>query len=305
MPRTKLTPADRSQIAQRFRETSATATSLAAEYDVSISTIIRILKEELTEAVYESLVPQKRAGRWQESSPSTPPAPATGPKIRAYKPVTDAPPETGTTPAESPVLVPPPAPPDRETSASEVEVNAPLPEPELETLTPLTTEETTSPPVLPEWDVDAQDDWDEEEGDSLEEEEPPAPGLNAPSLSQQILPLDASVLPPTCYLVVDRFAELVVRPLTEFSRWGELPTVNAAATTLPVFDNHRVAKRFSGRHHRVVKVPDGQLIYKTSPYLYDKGITHLLINGQVYTVTPKSSPLSEGEGPVAEPADLA
>lgn len=61
MPRTKLTPADRTQIAQRFRDTPATATSLAAEHEVSISTIIRILKEELTEPVYDSLVPQKRA----------------------------------------------------------------------------------------------------------------------------------------------------------------------------------------------------------------------------------------------------
>jgi len=69
MPRTKLTPADRTQIAQRFRDTPATATSLAAEHEVSISTIIRILKEELTEPVYESLVPQKRAGRWQEPTP--------------------------------------------------------------------------------------------------------------------------------------------------------------------------------------------------------------------------------------------
>ncbi|MCS6781876.1 MAG: hypothetical protein RMI89_00850 [Gloeomargarita sp. SKYBB_i_bin120] len=265
MPRAKLTPADRSQIAQRFRDTAATATSLAAEYDVSISTIIRILKEELTEAVYDALVPQKRAGRWHES----PPPPTATPKILAYKPVTEPvaetpEPATPPEPPEPPVLVPPPEP------------SAPA----------LDTEPTA---VLPEWDADAQDDWDEEEGDALEEEETAAPDFDAASVGQQILPLEPSVLPATCYLVVDRAAELVVRPLNDFSRWGGLPTVNATAPTLPVFNNHRVAKRFSGRHHRVLKVPDGQLIYKTSRYLYDKGITHLLVNGQVYTVTPNRS----------------
>ncbi|MCS7225735.1 MAG: hypothetical protein NZ821_01935 [Gloeomargarita sp. SKYB31] len=297
MPRAKLTPADRSQIAQRFRDTAATATSLAAEYDVSISTIIRILKEELTEAVYDALVPKKRAGRWQESPSATPtpPAPATAPKIRAYKPVTDTTPDSSSQvnevathpplPPEPPLLVPPPDPEP-----------APLPESQMPDDEPEDEEETEvseSTAVLPEWEADVQDDWDEEEGDGSDEEDASPTTFSAAPLSQQILPLEESVLPATCYLVVDRFAELVARPLNEFSRWGELPMANTTAVTLPVFDNHRVAKRFSGRNQRVLKVPNGQLIYKTSRYLYDKGITHLLVNGQVYTVTPNPRVTSE------------
>ncbi|MEN9217086.1 MAG: hypothetical protein Q6K90_07170 [Gloeomargarita sp. HHBFW_bins_162] len=310
MPRAKLTPADRIQIAQRFRETSATATSLAAEYDVSISTVIRILKEELTDAVYESLVPQKRAGRWHEPSPA-PPAPAV-PKIRAYKPVSDAAPAPE--PPVAPAVQPPINPTDEVTqpdkpqelqqlkvekvpeSPGELTPAVELSPPPVLTEFPATDE--ASPPLdspaleepetagLPEWDADVQDDWDDEEND---EEESPGDTFEPASISQQILPLEASVLPHTCYLVVDRFAELVARPLTEFSRWGELPVTGATARTLPVFDNHRVAKRFSGRGHRVLKVPDANLIYKTSGYLYDKGITHLLINGQVYTVEQPQS----------------
>ncbi len=272
MPRAKLTPADRTQIAQRFRETPATATSLAAEYEVSISTIIRILKEELTETVYESLVPQKRSGRWQEP-PTAPVTPATKspPEIRAYKPVTDAPapPPEPLTQGASPELMPAPT------------LIAPPPEEEAPVL-----EEVVSA-GLPEWDADAQDDWEDDEND---EEDSSGAEFEPASISQQILPLAASALPPTCYLVVDRFAELVARPLTEFSHWGELPVTSPAARTLPVFDNHRVAKRFSGRGHRILKVPDANLIYKTSNYLYDKGITHLLINGQVYTVAPDTEP---------------
>ncbi len=269
MPRAKLTPADRTQIAQRFRETPATATSLAAEHEVSISTVIRILKEELTEPVYDSLVPQKRAGRWQE--PATPATTsAAAPKIRSYKPMTDSPstpvpPEpTELTHPHIPTQAPTPvAPPTPEPATSPVGLDEP------------------DPAGLTEWDADAQDDWDDDDND---EEDSPSGSFAPASISQQILPLAVSALPHTCYLVVDRFAELVARPLTEFSHWGELPTTSDTARTLPVFDNHRVAKRFSGRGQRILKVPDAHLLYKTSSYLYDKGITHLLINGQVYTV---------------------
>jgi hypothetical protein len=297
MPRTKLTPADRTQIAQRFRETTATATSLAAEYGVSISTIIRILKEELTEAVYESLVPQKRTGRWHEPPPppAPPPSPIPSPaQIRAYRPVATH------TPAEPPAPPPPkppelirptpptPAPdvPDEPAMAPPVVPVSPSPDPDA-----LAEPEVTT---LPEWAADAQDVWEDEDSD---EEEGTTEQFEPSSINQDILPLEAAVLPHPCYLVVDRFAELVARPLHEFNRWGELPSLSETARTLPVFDNHRVAKRFSGRAYRVLKVPDAGLIYKTSGYLYDKGITHLLVNGQVYTV---------GRPPaVAQPADFA
>jgi hypothetical protein len=38
-----------------------------------------------------------------------------------------------------------------------------------------------------------------------------------------------------------------------------------------VFNNHRVARRFSRRNQRVVKIPDGSVIRKTQPYLQAKG----------------------------------
>ncbi|APB35299.1 hypothetical protein GlitD10_2954 [Gloeomargarita lithophora Alchichica-D10] len=279
MPRAKLTPADRNQIAQRFRETPATATSLAAEHAVSISTIIRILKEELTAAGYDALVPQKRAGRWQEQpTVATTPAPPSASQIRSYRPVTDspAPPlvpaESSTLPEPAPVVTPAAPKPAPIGNAQVVQPQEPEASPALE---------ETEPAGLPEWEGDVQDDWDDDEND---EEESPGASFEPAPISQQILPLAASALPHTCYLVVDRFAELVARPLTEFSHWGELPVTSDTARTLPVFDNHRVAKRFSGRGHRILKVPDANLIYKTSGYLHDKGITHLLINGQVYTV---------------------
>ncbi len=216
MPRTKLTSADRAQIAQRFRETTATATSLAAEYGVSISTIIRVLKEELTEAVYESLAPQKRTGRWHEPPPPPSPTPS-APQIRAYRPVaTHTPAEPPAPPSPKPPELmrptpPTPAPPAFDTSDDAPAMAPPVvpvgPSPDPDAL------EEAEVTTLPEWVADAPDVWEDEESD---EEEGTSEQLVEPSsISQNILPLEAAALPHPCYLVVDRFAELVARPLHE------------------------------------------------------------------------------------------
>ena len=99
-----------------------------------------------------------------------------------------------------------------------------------------------------------------------------------------MLPLAEASIPKTCYLVVDRAAELVARPLREFGELGQIPSDETQEKTLPVFDNHRVAKRFSNiRTQRVIKIPDSGVLQKAALHLQAKGITRLLIDGQVYT----------------------
>ncbi len=100
----------------------------------------------------------------------------------------------------------------------------------------------------------------------------------------QVLPLIEASLPKICYLVVDRAAELITRPLKAFGELGQIPAAEIREKTLPVFDNHRVARRFATRNQRVFKIPDGNMIKKAAPYLQAKGITRLLIDGQVYSL---------------------
>lgn len=125
---------------------------------------------------------------------------------------------------------------------------------------------------------DDEDDW--EEDDSL-----PYPSHRSELSDIQILPLSQASLPRTCYLVIDRSAELIVKPLAEFADLGAIPETEVKQRTLPVFDNHRIAKRFSHRRERVIKVPDGRMLQKTSHHLQDKGITRLLIDGQIYSLS--------------------
>jgi transposase-like protein len=133
-------------------------------------------------------------------------------------------------------------------------------------------------------DLEDDDDDDEEEDDWQEDEE----ASFFPSLSGSgdltVLPLSAAVFPTTCYLVVDRTAELIVRPLKEFTHLGKIPPEETQQKTLPIFDNHRVARRFSNRTQRVIKVPNSNVLRKASSHLKAKGITRIFLDGRVYSL---------------------
>ncbi|MEM9002553.1 MAG: hypothetical protein AAGE59_03390 [Cyanobacteria bacterium P01_F01_bin.86] len=143
-------------------------------------------------------------------------------------------------------------------------------------------------------DEDEDADLDEDE-DNLEEEasddweQVPLKGRRVLSSSRQqeqmtVLPFETLVLKRPCYLVVDRLSELITCPLKDFAELGLIPEEEEYARTLPVFDNHRIARRFSRRNQRIVKVPDGMMLTKTQQYLHAKGITRILFDGQVYAL---------------------
>jgi len=132
-------------------------------------------------------------------------------------------------------------------------------------------------------DDDEDDDDDDDEDDDDDNASYLSPAADFSNV--QILPLSQATLPRICYLVIDRSAELIVKPLAEFADLGAIPDGETSQTTLPVFDNHRIAKRFSHRRERVIKVPDGQMLQKTSHHLQEKGITRLLIDGQIYSLS--------------------
>jgi transposase-like protein len=132
-------------------------------------------------------------------------------------------------------------------------------------------------------DEDDAEDWEEDSADSgvLDRNQL----LTSDRLHIQVRPLSQATLPRTCYIVVDKFAELIVRPLKDFADLGQIPSTETQQRTLPVFDNPRVAKRFSNqRTQRVIKVPDSRVFYKTSEHLRLKGIACLLVDGNIYSL---------------------
>ena len=137
-------------------------------------------------------------------------------------------------------------------------------------------------------DDEADDLADDEDDEDLEDEGSPSSAQEMLSLQvanlMRVRPFEEADMPRTCYLVIDRAAELVVRPLGDFGDLSSLPEAQRTMT-LPIFDDHRVAKRFAtDRTQRVIKVPDSQIFHKTAYQLRSKGITHLFVDGQVYSL---------------------
>ena len=128
------------------------------------------------------------------------------------------------------------------------------------------------------------EDWDDEPWED-EAEDDEAEAYSIPREAElTIHSFDNFSLTKPCYLVVDRMAELITCPLKDFSELGAIPPGEEQARTLPVFDNHRIARRFARRNQRIIKVPDALMLNKTQGYLEAKGITRILFDGQVYAL---------------------
>lgn len=324
MPPKKLSDSDKQEILDRYCHSDETTVTLAAQYGVSTSTVSRILKQSLPEDEYEALVQRKRHGgtRTQPEQATLPgvlpvvtadvePAPEAD---ASFEPELSAAP----TPqrrqrkrsAAGSISV-------EQLAASAAHLSQLDLAPAIKQLDdlPSTLERAEAreftPPILKsevvanefaplaEEEEDLEDDLDDEDlpdlddDDDLDDDEFDETGFADEFVSLdpiptaglvQILPLTEAPIPRTCYVVVDRASELITRPLKDFADLGDLPTDETQEKTLPIFDNHRVAKRFLRRMQRIVKVPDGRVFQKVTPYLQAKGITHLLIDGQVYSL---------------------
>jgi transposase-like protein len=279
----KLTDEDKQEILKLYRQTEETTSTLAERYGVSSSTISRFLKSHLSEAEYEELIQQKRLAR-------TPGKPIALAEEKAIESVQLSP-ET-IKPVQLPPEIVEDLPLEDKTAAlQEWTISAPKAEEFFgnETVAPVG-EVAALGEIIGEDLVGLEEDEDEleeEDYEDWEDEEVEAvytPSI-LPKVKIQVLPLSAAAFPKTCYLVIDRAAELITRPLKDFADLGKIPAEEFQQKTLPVFDNHRVARRFSNRSQRVIKVPDGRLLHKTRTYLQAKGITRLLMDGQIYALS--------------------
>ncbi|MGA7933258.1 MAG: hypothetical protein WCA35_06900 [Kovacikia sp.] len=328
----KLFESDKKKILELYRLPGETTSTLADRYSVSNSTISRILKNNLDETEYESLIQQKR-GRAHHDSLEVPALEVLPHKAAAEPVATEEPtPQADEPAAQLEIQLPgsnkPAAPIRRSRRRSSVVADLPdEPDSDL-SAEPLTLGDvSTSPsfqmvdlaeqPVAKDADSDyseaaaleemlgedfldqeedltgleedEEEDEDDDEDEELEGElEEGALLIGSKVLGKtlvQVLPFTEASLPKICYLVVDRSGELIARPLKEFGDLGQIPEAEILEKTLPVFDNHRVAKRYSNpRTQRVIKLPDGRVLHKTSSHLQAKGITRLLIDGQVYAL---------------------
>ncbi len=364
----KLTAADKKAIVSTYRSSGESTTALADRYGVSTSTISRLLKNNIPENEYESLISDKRTQRGEseeeicleppqtsleeqdtsevaeevfpeiprlrvaatgnrrvrrrssatedeDNSPQTTKSGAPKPITRAQKysadaPVIDAlitfdqftdteseaeaspvtlqsvlPPITASIPASYFDQTPPKSPAPKVVIqksvlrlANDADVAAESPD----SIAEMQQELSVVADIFGEEMSDLLDDDDDDLPDEEGWTDRIIPALVVPEM--QVLPLASATLPRTCYIVVDKFAELVACPLRDFVELGKVSD-DAPQNTLPVFDNQRVAKRFSNsRNQRVIKVPDSGVFYKTIDHLLAKGISLMLVDGRIYSL---------------------
>jgi transposase-like protein len=298
----KLTDATKKEILKLYRETEATTSTLAERYGVSSSTVSRFLKNSFSTEEYEELIQKKRLARSPRGSEEE------GAEADLLEKAIE---QSGLSPSQ-PVISFLAA----EIEATEEEAfEEPIasvqqltllidtsypPEPEKLEEQEITSDNSLKAASLQEFfvedieedeedDDELDEDWDEDEDDDEDEEDDELTGSYlAPTIVKtaqlQILPLSAAAFPKTCYLVIDRAAELITRPLKDFAELGKVPATEIQQRTLPIFESHRIARRFSKRKEKVIKVPDGRLIEKAIAQLEAKGITRLLMDGRIYAL---------------------
>lgn len=268
MTRSKLSASDREELIRLFKETTETITSLANQFEVSISTARRVLKTQLSAEEYDAIVTQRQGGRQAARKQNASSKPSSK-KAPEHKPQDVTPEATEETSAPKPRRRR-----RRSSAASEEKVIASVEQPpeEKQTEEIQNTPKEVIPkpiPASPASNNHAVDlDTDIEEEHALE-----------------VLPIDAASLPNQCYLVVDRSSELITPPLKEFAELGRIPSSEESAKTLPIFANHKIASRFSRRSQRIIKIPNSNLLQKTYPLLNAKGVERILFDGKVFTLT--------------------
>lgn len=288
----KLTDATKKEILKLYRETEATTSTLAERYGVSSSTVSRFLKNSFSGEEYEQLIQKKRLarnGRGLEEDETAADLPEKASEVISVRAAQIAAKdeqdfEQPIASVEQLTLLMDTAYPPEADNPEDTEINGD------KTLETANLSEFFVEAIEEEEEEDELDeDWDEEEDEDEDEEEGElADSYLGPTIVKtaqlQILPLSAAAFPKTCYLVIDRAAELITRPLKDFAELGKVPPQEIQQRTLPIFESHRIARRFSKRKEKVIKVPDGRLIEKAHAQLEAKGITRLLMDGRIYAL---------------------
>jgi transposase-like protein len=322
MTPTKFSDSDKREIVRLYQQSDENTIALAKRYGVSSSTVRRILQSALSESEYEFLVQQKQKRLSADRSSVIKPTEATADASAASEtspvdsPLSESVPNLRQTTRNLSVSA--------AQAVTELEIQGSLQSDldisDLSDAEDVNFARTSNSAavsgklraMLPEAglvagedfsDFDEDEDEDDDFDEDLEDEDSLFEGSLLGSISSgesilfegfvnelrgtgliQISPLSEASLPKICYLVVDRAAELITQPLKAFGELGQIPVAEIREKTLPVFDNHRVARRFATRNQRVFKIPDGNMLKKAAPYLQAKGITRLLIDGQVYSL---------------------
>jgi len=253
MAASRLTDSQKSELVQRYRQGQSSA-DLALAYGCSPNTVSRTVKAALDPAEYEQLKQQRSRGV-QASA---------GLSVQA-DPISQSGPELEPEPAHEPESAPPVT-----ADASEAD----------------TTDDQSILAIEDADDFAADDSDSEDDGEAEDDIFTPVAVLPLATNHDPVAvqPLTACDFPDSLYMLVDKTVELQARPLREFTELGQLPPDEEELQALQLFANPRQAKRHCGRTQRVIKMPDPEVFRRRASYLQVKGITRLVVEGNLYAL---------------------
>lgn len=285
----KLSDEEKKEMLRLYRQTNETTATLADRFQVSNSTANRILRNNLSNEEYVNLIQKKRHNRYKSRSNSASNQASVEAETNSVQNQSIDSSQGDDLSSEQASGTPEKTPDSNqiELSFADEEATRKM------TLSPEQDETENRDEIdfsviqaMFGEDVSDDEDLDDTEDDDWEEEETTDKRNQKPETNEvEVLPFSQAKFPKTCYLVIDRGSNLITKPLKEFSDLGKIPSVETQQKTLPIFDNHRVARRFSNRSQKVIKVPDGKMIQKTKEHLEAKGIKRILMDGKVYMLS--------------------
>ena len=77
-------------------------------------------------------------------------------------------------------------------------------------------------------------------------------------------------------MVVDKQIELETKLLKDYTVWSFLPEKDLNRKTIEIFFEIKVAKRFSNKDQKVIKVPNSDVFRVAAPILVSKGISRIV-----------------------------
>jgi transposase-like protein len=274
MTSSKLAIADKQEILRLYCETDLSTAKLSKQFGISSSTTLRLLQEMMSPEEYRDAVQRKQGKPKKLSNPSENEVDQLGlellePTLILEDPVKEL---EVVSEEELPTVL--------------VEMDQDDLEPDFDDDQTTTVEDLVSELVdddILDDEFDEDDEPDAEDED-FEDEESQVIAESKPATNiLSILPLAEAELSNICYIVVDKASEVVTRPMRDFKELGKVPTEEINLLALPVFDNHRAARRFSAHNQKVIKFPSS-LILATRSHLSRRGITRLLYGGQIFAL---------------------
>tara|TARA_X000000950_G_scaffold84228_1_gene105998 strand:- start:2964 stop:3602 length:639 start_codon:yes stop_codon:yes gene_type:complete len=98
----------------------------------------------------------------------------------------------------------------------------------------------------------------------------------APDRDFSSVPIAEVDLPKVVYMVVDKQIELETKLLKDYAVWSFLPEKDLNRNTIEIFFEIKVAKRFSNKDQKVIKVPNSDVLRVAAPILVSKGISRIV-----------------------------